>query len=74
MPELREMFPQSLGFIPLKFVHEDLGNESLGLSSCRQWETIPHCDCGHRGSDASVYGFRPRNLTTEQYFQMAGRC
>ena len=31
--ELMEMFPQSLGFIPMELVHEDLGNESLGFSS-----------------------------------------
>ena len=35
------MFPQSLGFIPMEFVNKDLGNDSLGFSSCRQWETIP---------------------------------
>ena len=29
LPELREMFPQSLGFIPKEFVNEYHGNDSL---------------------------------------------
>ena len=41
LPELREMFPQSLGFIPKEFVNEYHGNDSLGFSFCGWWETIP---------------------------------
>ena len=42
LPELREMFPQSLGFIPKKCVNEYHRNDSLGFSSRGWWETIPH--------------------------------
>ena len=42
LPELREMFPQSLGFIPKECVNEYHGNDSLGFSSHGWWETIPH--------------------------------
>ena len=41
LPELREMFPQSLGFIPKEFVNEYHENDFLGFSSCVWWETIP---------------------------------
>ena len=41
LPELREMFPQSLGFIPKEFVNEYHGNDFLGFSSRGWWETIP---------------------------------
>ena len=39
---VREMFPQSLGFIPKECINEYHGNDSLGFSSRGWWETIPH--------------------------------
>ena len=39
-----EMFPQRLGFIPIDFVYENLGNDSLGFSSWTMGNDPMSCD------------------------------